>query len=498
MATDVQLTLEVVAEGLENIKQAEEGIKELGDVTDVAAKSAKKWVSESEKSLNAYLARFDAARKRTDDLGKALDFADGKVVDFGDDVKEAAKKTGALQKGLGNMIKGLAGVATVYAGGRFIANFTKDAIAAARAAGVMADGIEDAEKAVGDLKTSLGTELITVADPAVGFVGKKMQDAADLLRTLREQEALLDANVISQYDERLVGLLGTEAELAIAMDLVNEKLAENPELMDAIRGSTEEATNATEGYVESVVRMAGIEGLDEMPLVMARIARETEAAEQATKGFFETINRGIGGTLENAQKDLEFLIAGGQLIVEEWNRIISELETDDISNEAALEAARELEAAAIALEENLGEISAEEAAEEIASTLGVSLEEAEAILERMQARIETMDGAIINLAVITSAIDEPVTAKAGKGGGGGGSGTGGLEPGFQQGADFIVPPGFPDDAFRFRAETGERVQVTPAGRTSGSGRTVNIDTQVFVGVDIDELSREAENEGFLE
>jgi myosin heavy subunit len=37
--------------------------------------------------------------------------------------------------------------------------------------------------------------------------------------------------------------------------------------------------------------------------------------------------------------------------------------------------------------------------------------------------------------------------------------------GHQTGADFVVPPGYPNDSFLLRAQSGERVQVTPAGET---------------------------------
>jgi hypothetical protein len=42
------------------------------------------------------------------------------------------------------------------------------------------------------------------------------------------------------------------------------------------------------------------------------------------------------------------------------------------------------------------------------------------------------------------------------------------------GADFIVPPGYPNDSFPMRAQSGERVQVTPAGETARSGANVTI------------------------
>jgi hypothetical protein len=50
------------------------------------------------------------------------------------------------------------------------------------------------------------------------------------------------------------------------------------------------------------------------------------------------------------------------------------------------------------------------------------------------------------------------------------------------GADFIVPPGFPNDSFPMRVESGERVQVTPANQTS---TTNNTNTFNYHGVQAD-------------
>jgi hypothetical protein len=54
--------------------------------------------------------------------------------------------------------------------------------------------------------------------------------------------------------------------------------------------------------------------------------------------------------------------------------------------------------------------------------------------------------------------------------------TGAGGPGGANGLDFVVPPGFPNDSFPFRAQSGERVQVTP-------------NSAVGSGVDIDGLAR---------
>ena len=42
-------------------------------------------------------------------------------------------------------------------------------------------------------------------------------------------------------------------------------------------------------------------------------------------------------------------------------------------------------------------------------------------------------------------------------------------PGGANGLDFVVPPGYPGDSFPFRAQSGERVQVTPKSAGSGDG-----------------------------
>ena len=50
---------------------------------------------------------------------------------------------------------------------------------------------------------------------------------------------------------------------------------------------------------------------------------------------------------------------------------------------------------------------------------------------------------------------------------------------FSEGADFIVPPGYNNDTFPMRVESGEHVQVTPAGQSSGS----DIPQQVSISLD---------------
>jgi hypothetical protein len=45
--------------------------------------------------------------------------------------------------------------------------------------------------------------------------------------------------------------------------------------------------------------------------------------------------------------------------------------------------------------------------------------------------------------------------------------------GFASGGGFTVPPGYPNDSYPIRVQSGEHVQVTPAGSSSGGGEYTN-------------------------
>ena len=63
----------------------------------------------------------------------------------------------------------------------------------------------------------------------------------------------------------------------------------------------------------------------------------------------------------------------------------------------------------------------------------------------------------------------------------------GMSSAFRSGADFIVPPGFANDSFPMRVESGEHVKVTPAADVAadvaagkaGSGLTINVSGNIY-------------------
>lgn len=56
---------------------------------------------------------------------------------------------------------------------------------------------------------------------------------------------------------------------------------------------------------------------------------------------------------------------------------------------------------------------------------------------------------------------------------------GGYIPGFQTGGSFVVPPGYPNDSYLMRVSSGERVDVTPAGKSASAGMVWTGDVNII-------------------
>jgi histidinol-phosphate/aromatic aminotransferase/cobyric acid decarboxylase-like protein len=63
--------------------------------------------------------------------------------------------------------------------------------------------------------------------------------------------------------------------------------------------------------------------------------------------------------------------------------------------------------------------------------------------------------------------------------------------GYAKGADFIVPPGYPNDSYPMRVQSGEHVVVTPPGQNVTGGTTINN----FYGLSVDEVMRRLHLQG---
>jgi hypothetical protein len=98
-----------------------------------------------------------------------------------------------------------------------------------------------------------------------------------------------------------------------------------------------------------------------------------------------------------------------------------------------------------------------------------SIQEANTQLDNANAKLDALDGKHVN-AFLDLHVSEII------GGAPYDPNKVGLDPiggGAANGADFTVPPGYPNDSFPMRVQSGEHVTVTPAGESGGGGININ-------------------------
>lgn len=196
-------------------------------------------------------------------------------------------------------------------------------------------------------------------------------------------------------------------------------------------------------------------------------AEAAEEAEEPIKNLLDGLDRDPSNPIAGFIKDLEWLQAGGLNINKKVEEIMAAVSTPG-SGISPQEGKQMLEGAFAATEDlqaELGNITADEAAANVSSTLGISLEEA-------KARIDGTDGITAAMAAFTSQpwyvdIYYREHNKPDILGGGTVEVEPGLTPGGATGLHGIVPPGYPNDSYYIRATSGERVDVTPAGHSIG-------------------------------
>ena len=84
--------------------------------------------------------------------------------------------------------------------------------------------------------------------------------------------------------------------------------------------------------------------------------------------------------------------------------------------------------------------------------------------QQLSDTIQAIPDKTINVNVVTRQYSEDYRSRGIEGGLMGGRG-------YAEGASFTVPPGYPNDSFPMRVESGEHVQVTPKGKSSAGGNT---------------------------
>lgn len=206
------------------------------------------------------------------------------------------------------------------------------------------------------------------------------------------------------------------------------------------------------------------------------IRKGAEASDVATpkfKSLLDGLDRDITSPLAEFRKDLEWFQAGGSNLTRKFDEIKAAVEAGEISAQDAKGMIDKLFIGVVDLQEEIGHITAEEAADKIAEQFGISAKEAAAWLMGTQGPYQA-------LSAITSQewyvdIFYREHNKPGVLGGGGKVGELYVEPGLvpddggAHGLSGLVPSGFPADSYLIGATSGEHVEITPQGKPTSGG-----------------------------
>lgn len=124
----------------------------------------------------------------------------------------------------------------------------------------------------------------------------------------------------------------------------------------------------------------------------------------------------------------------------------------------------------------------------IMETFGVTQTEAAAMLDTVY---KDYDNRLLHWTVIIDTVNSGNGTAADMGGASADDFTNQSGSGYAKGADFVVPPGYPNDSYPMRVQSGEHVVVTPPGQSSSGGTIINN----FYGLSVDEVMRKLQAQG---
>lgn len=281
--------------------------------------------------------------------------------------------------------------------------------------------------------------------------------AAQAAAVQKDELARLNNIVTSANDDTLT--------YADSVEFLNSTLTaaadETASMMDATGGLTD---SVYEAYVNSE------KFADRLVLVNEKAALMIEAMQNAKAPVDELMDRldqDIQSPLEDFINDLQFFTAsGGQDFVTAFEQIKQALANGDITASEAQSYTAELLAQIQNVKIKMGELTFDEAAANLSSTLNVSLAEAKTLLESVSDEVRFIEGEHNVHFNISQTGNIPALPSGPPGQGAGAVGFAGGT------SDFIVPPGYPNDSFMVGLTSGEKVNVTTPDGHGGSGFSI--------------------------
>jgi len=267
------------------------------------------------------------------------------------------------------------------------------------AAKVMGGAIDEAM----DAQAALNTEVAATATTYDEYLRAQLE-VARMTRGLSSA----GAELLYQFMQTGVAVGRTETEYlqwAQAMGVANIEQWKINRAAQMMYAAMQPIPQVTNDVIDSLARFDGIDmqtpakGAAELGRNMDAVANATRSAQDAASNYFAFVDRNIGDTIANLKKDIEFIQAGGAQIVAEFERVKAGIASGAITPEEGQQALDGLFVAAQNLDAELGNITAWEAANNIRETLGVSMEEAYAILKDFKATLTALNGSNITVTI---------------------------------------------------------------------------------------------------
>jgi hypothetical protein len=334
------------------------------------------------------------------------------------------------------------------------------------------EGIEKAEQyrlamdALNDsalsAKITFGSWAAPGASAGLDFINKLMQGkakAADAAEFINDFFAGSIFETSAHKAERVLGDMGGKQEW------MQQQTERTTAALDANQEAVYEGAWAYQAYSHYLERgrLAQIEyeqGLRE-------VAGAADEAAVSISHVIDQTNRNIGSAITDMIADIDWVQAGGGNIERAFEAVKQAWMNQKITDAQAEEWFHAMYLAEQELQLELDNIDASQAAQNISTTLGVTLSEAWKIVQQMmqdQSATYTVDVIWNNLSGDAGGLLPGVVDPKSQ------------WPGGANGLSMVVPPGYPNDSFFVRASSGERVDITKGGQ--GGGGAVNI-TQNF-------------------
>lgn len=290
----------------------------------------------------------------------------------------------------------------------------------------------------------------SVADTSAGKIARfesTIKDLADSVKVRLAEGfvAWLDIfqkgeHGVSTFDIVMTDFLNT---LAGAPDHTEEWLQGLKELEEAMeQGRTVVDSWSTE-FKDVQVEVPP--AIDQVASAAERAAQGFHGLKQASDVTWTDMQTGVDGAIQSMIENIEFLSGGGAEIVAAFDQVKDAVDTGLIAPEEALPILEDLELAAIGVKQEVGLISANEAARTVSENFNVAWGEAQELIAGAKEKIDEIPDTITKTILIKIAIDE----------------SGMPLPEFQTGGIVAGPVGQPQLAI---VHGGER--IIPANQTS--------------------------------